>query len=258
LIQAMGGLMSVTGEEDGRPGGGPQKVGIPLLDLMTGMYATVAVLAALANRDVSGRGDYIDLAMYDVQAGVLANQAMNYLLSGNTPRRYGNGHPNIMPQQVFKCRDGDIVLAVGNDGQFSRMCNALGRPELATDERYARNAARVGHRDELLELLAQIFAQWPRADLVERLQQAEVPCGPINTIPEVFADPQIKHRGMRIDIDHPTAGTVPQVANPIRLADATLRYDRPPPLLGQHSLEILRELGLNDAEIAELRRAEII
>src|SRR3974390_1649335 len=154
MIQAMGGLMSVTGEEDGRLGAGPQKVGVPIVDLMTGMYAVVAVLAALARREVSGQGDYIDLAMLDVQANFLANQAMNYLLSGVTPRRYGNGHPNIMPQQVFKCRDGDIVLAVGNDGQYQRMCHAINRPDLAADERLVRNAGRVRHRAELLGLIA--------------------------------------------------------------------------------------------------------
>jgi crotonobetainyl-CoA:carnitine CoA-transferase CaiB-like acyl-CoA transferase len=258
MIQAMGGLMSVTGEEDGRPGAGPQKVGIPIVDLMTGMYAVVAVLAALARREVSGQGDYIDLAMLDVQTNFLANQAMNYLLSGVTPRRYGNGHPNIMPQQVFKCRDGDIVLAVGNDGQYQRMCHAINRPDLAADERLVRNAGRVRHRDELLGLIAQIFAGWKRSDLVAALDAAGVPCGPINSVPEVFEDPQVKHRGMRIDIPHPTAGKVPQVASPLRFAQAPLHYERPPPLLGEHSLQILRELGMDEAKIEALRKAEII
>lgn len=257
LIQAMGGLMSITGEEDGRPGGGPMKVGLPIIDLMTGMYAAVAVLGALAHREVSGQGDYIDLSMYDVQAATLANQAMNHLLTGDTPRRYGNGHPNIMPQQVFKCRDGYVVLAVGNDGQYAKLRQALTRPEL-DDERYAKNVGRVEHRDELLALLARIFAEWNRADLVEAMDRVGVPCGPINTVPEVFADPQIQHRGMRIDVDHPLSGKVPLVASPMHFAQAPLVHDRPPPVLGQHTDEVLGEIGLGAAEIEQLRRDRIV
>ena len=217
MIQAMGGLMSITGEADDRPGGGPQKVGVPILDLMTGMYATVAVLAALAKREATGKGDYVDLAMLDVQAAMLANQAMNYLLTGRTPRRYGNGHPNIMPQQVFKCRDGDMVLAVGNDGQYAKLCEVLGRPELR-DPRFAKNAGRVQHRDELIDLLIETFAKWNRADLLDAFEKAGVPSGPINSIPQAFEDPQLKHRGTLVEIDHPLAGKVKQVANPIRFA----------------------------------------
>jgi crotonobetainyl-CoA:carnitine CoA-transferase CaiB-like acyl-CoA transferase len=257
MIQAMGGLMSITGEADGQPGGGPQKVGVPILDLMTGMYAAVAVLAALARRDVTGRGDYIDLAMLDVQAAMLANQAMNYLLTGRTPRRYGNGHPNIMPQQVFKCRDGDIVLAVGNDGQYAKLCEVLGRPELR-DERYIKNAGRVQHRDELLGLLAAIFAQWSRADLLSALEKAGVPSGPINTIPDALADPQIKHRATLVDIPHPAAGALKQVANPMRFSAAPITYDRPPPALGEHTVDILEELGLDRQDIEMLRRDAVI
>lgn len=257
LIQAMGGMMSFTGEEDGRPGGGPMKVGLPIIDLMTGMYAAVAVLGALARRAVTGEGDYIDLAMYDVQVATLANQAMNYLLTGNAPRRVGNGHPNIMPQQVFKCRDGHIVLAVGNDGQYAKLCQVLGRPELS-DPRYARNAGRVKHRDELLALLARIFAERDRAGLVEALDGVGVPCGPINSVPEAFADPQIRHRGMQIEIDHPLAGKVPQVASPMRFTNAPLAHDRAPPLLGEHSDEILREIGLDEAELLRLRQDGVV
>ncbi len=258
LIQAMGGLMSITGEADGRPGGGPQKVGIPILDLMTGMYGSVAVLAALAGREVSGHGDCIDIGMLDVQTAVLANQAMNYLMSGRTPQRQGNRHPNIMPQDVFKCGDGDVVLAVGNDSQFAKMCHALGRPELAANERYAKNADRVRNKETLMPMIAAIFAQWKRADLVAALEAAGVPCGPINSIPDVFADPQIVHRGMRLDLPHPSAGTVPQVASPIRMAQSPPQYERAPPLLGQHSDEILREIGLSDRDIAKLRADGVV
>jgi crotonobetainyl-CoA:carnitine CoA-transferase CaiB-like acyl-CoA transferase len=253
LIQAMGGLMSITGEADGRPGGGPQKVGIPILDLTTGMYGAVAVLAALANREVTGKGDHIDLAMLDVQAAFLSNQAMNYLLSGRTPRRQGNRHPNIMPQDVFKCRDGEVVLAVGNDGQFAKMCVALKRPELASDPRYIKNADRVRNMDELMAVITEIFAQWSRADLVQALEAVSVPCGPINSIAEVFEQEQIKHRGMRMDLPHPKSGSVPQVANPIKFAATPLEYNRAPPTLGQHSDEILREIGMSKTDITKLR-----
>ena len=258
LIQAMGGLMSITGEADDRPGGGPQKVGIPILDLMTGMYTTVAVLAALAGREQSGEGDYIDVAMLDVQTAVLANQAMNYLMSGRTPQRQGNRHPNIMPQDVFRCRDGDVVIAVGNDGQFAKMCQAVGRPDVGSDPRFARNSDRVRHKDELMPLIAGIVADWLRADLVAAMERAGVPCGPINSIAEVFDDPQIKHRGMRIDLPHPSAGHVPLVGSPLKFGRAEPAYARAPPLLGQHSDEVLHELGFTDGEIAKLRHEGVV
>ena len=191
--------------------------------------------------------------MLDVQTAFLSNQAMNYLLSGRTPKRQGNRHPNIMPQDVFKCRDGDVVLAVGNDGQFAKMCVALKRPELGSDPRYVKNADRVRNMDELMAKIAEIFAQWSRADLVDALEKAGVPCGPINSIPEVFELEQIKHRGMRMDLPHPKSGTVPSVANPINFAATPVEYDRAPPMLGQHSDEVLREIGLSDADVQKLR-----
>jgi crotonobetainyl-CoA:carnitine CoA-transferase CaiB-like acyl-CoA transferase len=243
-IQAMGGLMSVTGERDGEPGGGPQKVGVPVVDLMTGMYAAVAILAALARRAETGQGETIDLAMLDVAAAFLANQAMNHLVSGKSPQRGGNRHPNIQPQDVFTASDGQFVLAVGNDGQFAKLCEVIGDAGLARDPRFSTNAARVGANAELTALLSAAFAAWQRDALVAALDAAGVPAAPINTIPQVFADSQLQHREMLRQLPHPLAGSVPQVVSPIRLADAPLRFDRAPPLLGQHTQEVLRELGL--------------
>ncbi len=243
-IQAMGGLMSVTGERDGKPGAGPQKVGVPIVDLMTGMYATVAILAALARRAETGLGDTIDLAMLDVAAAFLANQAMNHLVSGRIPQRGGNQHPNIQPQDVFACADGHFVLAVGNDGQFAKLCAVLGKPEWAADERFSTSSARVGRSAELTTLLLECFAGWTRQAIIAALDAAGVPAAPINTVDQVFADPQLVHRGMLQFLPHPIAGKVPQVVSPIRFKEAPLRFDRAPPLLGQHTAEVLRELGL--------------
>ena len=249
-IQAMGGLMSVTGGRDDEPGGGPQKVGVPIVDLMTGMYAAVGILAALARRAETGQGDTIDLAMLDVQAAVLANQATNWLVGGRTPKRGGNRHPNIQPQDVFPCKDGDMVLAVGNDGQFAKLCGALGHGEWAQDDRFSTNAARVRNNPELTPLLAERFAAMDRATVMAALEAAGVPCAPINTVPEVFADPQIVHRQMLRNLPHPVAGTVPQVVSPLRFQDAPLTFDRAPPTLGQHTTEVLESLGLDAAALA--------
>jgi crotonobetainyl-CoA:carnitine CoA-transferase CaiB-like acyl-CoA transferase len=245
MIQAMGGLMSITGERDGMPGAGPQKVGVPIVDLMTGMYATVGVLAALARRAETGQGEYIDVAMLDVQAVFLANQAMNWLVSGNAPKRSGNRHPNIQPQDVFPCADGFVALAVGNDGQFGRLAEILGHPEWITDERFATNPARVRNHLLLDPLLRTEFASRDRHGLIAALDGAGVPCSPINTVPEVFAEPQVQHRRMLRKLPHPTAGEVPQVVSPLNFTNEPLAFDRAPPLLGEHTDEILRELGLS-------------
>ncbi|TPQ50653.1 CoA transferase [Prosthecomicrobium hirschii] len=244
MIQAMGGLMSVTGERDDLPGGGPQKVGVPIVDIMTGMYATVAVLAALARRAETGEGDFVDIAMLDVSVAMLANQAMNYLVSGKAPIRRGNRHPNIQPQDVFAVADGHLVLAVGNDEQFRRFAEVLGCPEWAGDARFATNAARVTHLDILHPLIGERFLTQPLAHWLAALGAAQVPCGPINTVPMVFEEAQIKHREMLRDLPHPLAGTVKQVVSPMRFANAPLAFDRAPPLLGEHTAEILAELGL--------------
>ena len=252
MIQAMGGLMSVTGA----PETPPQKVGVPIVDLMTGMYATVAILAAVARRAETGQGETIDLAMLDVQAAFLANQAMNHLVGGRVPARAGNRHPNIQPQDVFPAKDGFMVLAVGNDGQFVKLCQAIGHPEWATDPRFVRNSDRVKHEAELTPLLAARFQDFTRGELTALLDAAGVPCGPINTVPDVFADPQVRHRQMLRELPHPH-GSVPQVVSPIRLQDAPLEYNRPPPLLGQHTAEVLAELGLDDAARAALAESGV-
>ncbi|MBX6317574.1 CaiB/BaiF CoA-transferase family protein [Pigmentiphaga sp.] len=258
LIQAMGGLMSVTGERDDRPGGGPQKVGVPIVDLMTGMYAAVAVLAALARRNETGRGEYIDIGMFDVQVATLANQAMNYLVSGKLPKRNGNAHPNIQPQDVYRCADGDIILVVGNDGQFRKLCEALGHPEWANDERFATNAQRVRNVETLSAMLREDFARRDRATLLEQLDRAGVPCGPINNVAEVFEEPQTLARDMLRYVDHPCGARVPQVASPMRFTEGELPEMVAPPLLGQHSDEILEELGYDSAAVQALRAAGVI
>lgn len=248
-IQGLGGLMSVTGERDGLPGAGPQKVGVPIVDLMTGMYTAVGVLAGLAHRDATGEGDYIDVAMLDVQAAFLSNQAMNWLVSGKAPKRNGNCHPNIQPQDVFACADGHIVLAVGNDGQFGKFAAVLGHPEWATDERFASNAGRVRNHAEMDPLLRAIFATRPRAEWVGALTAQGVPCNPINTVPETFADPQLVHRRMLRHLPHPLADSVPQVVSPLNFQVAALEFNDPPPLLGQHNEEVAREFDVSIGQI---------
>jgi len=259
MIQGMGGLMSITGLPDGEPGGGPQKVGVAVVDLMAGMYAATAIAAALYERRASGKGQYIDLALLDTQLGWLANQNMNFLVSGRSPKRQGTAHPNIVPYQAFETADGFLMLAVGNDRQFSSWCRVAGRGELAGDARYATNAARVAHRTELVPIVAAALRERSTRDWLAALNDAQVPCGPINDIGEVFAEPQIVHRGMRIDLPHPAAGTVPGVRNPINYSRTALEYRDAPPLLGQHTDAVLEaELGLDSAARARLRAAGAI
>ena len=259
IIQGMGGLMGITGEPDETSGGGPLKVGVAISDLFTGMYVTTAVLAALAHRERGGRGQYVDLALMDCQVAMLANQAMNYLASGVAPGRLGNAHPNIVPYQAFATADGHVIVAVGNDGQFARFCEVIGRPELATDPAYATNAVRVANRAPLVAIIVEALAGRDTAALHAAFEAAGVPYGPINTLDQVFADPQVEARGMRLELDHPTAGTVPLVGSPIRYSDTTLEFERPPPLLGEHTAEVLRGvLGLDDSAVERLRADGVI
>lgn len=258
LIQGLGGLMSITGRPDGEPGAGPMKVGVALTDILTGLYATNAVLAALAWREQSGEGQYIDMALLDVQVACLANQAMNYLATGSNPRRMGNAHPSIVPYQDFPTADGHMILAIGNDGQFARFCEVAGRPELAADVRFATNRARVENRAELIPLLNEITATRTTAEWIAQLEARAVPCGPINGLAEVFADPQVQARGLAVKMPHPEAGEVPLVASPIRLSKTPVEYRRAPPLVGEHTDEILADLGVDAAGIAGLRERGVV
>jgi crotonobetainyl-CoA:carnitine CoA-transferase CaiB-like acyl-CoA transferase len=259
MIQGMSGFMSVTGERDDQPGGGPQKAGIAIADLMTGMYAANAIQAALAHRDRTGCGQHVDACLLDSAVAMMAVMNMNYLVTGEPPGRAGNAHLNIVPYQVFACADGHLILAVGNDGQFARFCAVAGHPEWARDERFATNAARVRHRDVLVPLIAQAIATRGQRDWLERLEPVSVPCGPINRIDQVFDDPQVRHRGLLQRQPHPLAGSVPQVVAPFRLSATPLAFDRAPPLLGEHTEAVLRErLGLTAARVRELAEGGVI
>ena len=253
MIQGMGGLMSITGERDDLPGGGPQKAGVAVTDVVTGMYASVAILAALNERHRSGLGQHLDIALLDCHVAMIANQNSNYFASGKAPRRAGNAHQNIVPYQVFATADGHLIVAVGNDTQYRAFVNAIGAPELGTDPRYLTNRQRVAERVELVEKLSVIMARGQRDDLLARIEAAGVPCGPINDISQVFEDPQVKARGLRQELPHPTIGTMPTTASPMRLSDTPVQYRRSPPTLGQHTDEVLREvLGMDEAAIAAL------
>ncbi|HMM51474.1 MAG TPA: CaiB/BaiF CoA-transferase family protein [Burkholderiaceae bacterium] len=254
IIQGLGGLMSITGEADERPGGGPQKVGVAVSDLMTGMYATQAVLAALLHRERSGEGQYIDVALLDVQVAMLANMNTNFLVSGQPPKRWGNAHPNIVPYQAFRAADQWIVVAVGNDEQYRRFCELAGRSELHRDERFARNSDRVRNRETLVPLIAELIAQHPAAWWLEALERAGVPCGPINDLRQVFDNEQVRARGLRIEIEREDAGAVPLVGSPLKMSATPPSYRLPPPRLGEHTEQVLRELlGYDDDAIAAVR-----
>ena len=255
IAQAVGGLMSVTGERDGRP----QRVGVAVVDVLTATYAVIGILAALRHRDVTGQGQHLDMALLDVQMASMINLAQAYLSAGVVAGRNGNEHPSVVPSQSFACQDGMLMLAAGNDGQFRRLCHAVERADLARDPRFATNEERVRNREELTALLDGLFAQRPVAFWAERLAQAGVPCGPINDIAQAFGDPQVTHRGAKVRLQHPLAGTLDLVANPVRLSETPASYELPPPLLGQHTEEVLQGvLGMAPGEITVLRTAGVL
>jgi crotonobetainyl-CoA:carnitine CoA-transferase CaiB-like acyl-CoA transferase len=259
LVQAMGGLMSITGRQDDEPGAGPQKAGVAVTDILTGLYAAIGILAALTHRERTGIGQHIDLGLLDVQVACLANQAMNYLVSGTAPRRSGNAHPNLVPYQDFPTSDGYVIIAVGNDAQFARLCAVLALEELAADPSFASNKQRVLNRRELIDRLSAVTVTHPTAHWVAALEGVGVPAGPINNLQAVFADPQVCARDMRVELSHPVAGTVSLVANPLRLSETPVSYRSAPPPLGAQTREVLMErLSLSAAEVEELRAKGIV
>jgi crotonobetainyl-CoA:carnitine CoA-transferase CaiB-like acyl-CoA transferase len=259
IIQGMSGFMSVTGERDDLPGGGPQKAGIAITDLMTGMYTTVAIQAALAQRERTGLGQWIDTCLFDSAVAMMAVMNLNFLVTGKPPGRAGNAHQNIVPYQVFACADGHLIVGIGNDNQFAKFCAVAGKPEWATDVRYAKNADRVRHRDVLVPLVAAVMTTRTQRAWLAALEPLGLPCGPINRLDQVFADPQLAARGLRMDLPHPLAGSVPQVGTPIRFSASPPDYERSPPLLGEHTAEVLRQrLALGDDAIAALAAGGVI
>lgn len=259
MIQGMGGLMSLTGVPEGQQGAGPQKVGVAVADLMTGMYAVSGVLAAVIHRDRTGEGQQIDLALLDTQVAWLANQAQNYLTSGKSPERQGTAHPNIVPYQAVPASDGYFMLAVGNDAQFKKFCAIAGLDEVAADPAYATNNARVQARDQLVPVIERTTREKPAAWWLEQLSAAHVPCGPINNLEQVFADPQVQARGMVVEQAHPVAGTVKTVRNPLGFSASALEYEQAPPTLGEHTSEVLGSmLALSSEEIDALRHEGVI
>ncbi|MFN5509664.1 MAG: CaiB/BaiF CoA transferase family protein [Burkholderiales bacterium] len=252
LFQGMGGLMSVTGERDDQPGGGPQRVGVPLVDLFTGMYATVSILAALHHRDATGEGQHLDVSLMGAVLAISSGQLANYMVGGNIPVRTGNHAPNITPYGVFPCSDGQLIVASANQGQFKAICAALGHPEWSADERFKDNGARIAHRMELYDMLAGVMKTQTRAHWEEVFTEAGVPAGPINNYEQALAHPQAQHLKTRIGIAHPLGGEAPGIASPMRLSKTPVSYRRPPPMLGEHTREVLQELGLDDAAIDAL------
>jgi crotonobetainyl-CoA:carnitine CoA-transferase CaiB-like acyl-CoA transferase len=259
LAQGLGGIMSVTGPAQGSPESRPYKVGVGIADIMTGMYAAVSILAALRHRDATGEGQHIDMALLDTQVSWLANEGLNHLVSGKTPVRQGNAHPNIVPYDVFACADGFVILAIGNDGQFSKFCAFAGQSGLSADPRFATNPARVANRVELTRIMNEITGAKSQRHWVEGLAGAGVPCSPVNDIAQVFEDPQVNARGMRIEMPHASGVDVPLIASPIKMSKTPPSYRRAPPTCGQHTDEVLGEvLGLNAAAVADLRARGIV
>jgi crotonobetainyl-CoA:carnitine CoA-transferase CaiB-like acyl-CoA transferase len=250
----MGGLMSVTGEPDEVAGGGPMRVGVPVIDIFTGMYASIAICAALSHRAETGKGQYIDVALFDSCLALLANQAMTFLATGESPGRIGNAHPSIVPYQVFKTSDGAVIVACGNDNLFGKYCGVAGCPELASDPRFAKNAERVKNRTTLVPILADIMKKRTTKQWVEALETAGVACGPINTVGQALAEPQAVARGMTMKLPHPLAGEVPLMASPMKFSGTPIMHEAAPPVLGQHTEEILEQvLGMDAAARSKLR-----
>jgi crotonobetainyl-CoA:carnitine CoA-transferase CaiB-like acyl-CoA transferase len=259
MIQGMAGLMSITGERDDRPGGGPQRAGIPIADLITGMYASIAVCAALAHRAKSGQGQHLDLALFDSLVAVLANQGANYLATGKPPGRLGNDHPNIAPYQVFRTSDGSVIVACGNDNLFRRFCDAAGCLQLTEDARFATNARRVENRAELTRILSEIMVRRRTHEWLSALEAAGVPCGPINDLAQVFSEPQAQARGLKMELAHAAAGKVALVRSPMRFSGTPVEHGVPPPTLGQHTFEVLSSLlKKTPSEIERLRSEGIV
>ena len=259
VFQGMGGLMSITGQPEGTPGDEPMKVGIAVSDLLTGMYATTAILAALEHRNVSGEGQYIDMSLLDSVVTISSYQAINYFLSGRIPQRMGNAHSNMVPYQVFACREGSVIVAVGNDGQYRALCRVIGREDLAGDERYASAASRNRNRESLIPEIAQALLARTMSEWVELMEAANVPCGPIYDMKQVFEDPQVRHREMKLSLPHSSGVEAPAVANPIRFSGTPIRYGRAAPTLGEHTDAVLAgRLGLDFQRIAELRAKGVI
>ncbi len=259
MIQGMGGIMSITGQPEGAPGAEPLKCGVAFADLFTGLYAVAGVLAALVHRDRTGEGQYVDVALLDTQVAVLANQALNYLVGGKPPPRLGNAHPNIVPYQSFATSDGHIIITVGNDRQFHDFCRIAELKGTADDPRFQTNQARVQNRDVLVELIGGVMLRRSTQEWVEAFESAAVPCGPINAIDQVFADPQVRHRGMRVELSRENGIKTPSVANPVRMSKTPVSYKRPAPSLGGDTKEVLSSLlGLDEGKIADLRKAGVI